>query len=476
VGAGLWFVGSRRVVTSPPVAETAIAASDSAPVSPSDTDVSDSVPEREPSFSAVADSSQPASVIITERPSRPILAGSSTTLAGEVRDLAGRLVAEGRVGWSTTDSTVVLVDSATGALRAIGPGRAQVIASVGELRDSTRIVVRQPPVEALAQSVRSETPVASLSIHPHSDLRVGDTARLVAVALDGRGNRLRTAQISWSSSEPRIAGVDGRTGKVRAYSPGTAVIIARSGIEAAISPLAVLPAAVAAVRVEGARPLKVGDTLTMQAEPRDHRGGGLPERPVLWASSDTGVAKVDSVSGVVVAQGPGSVDITATSEGKSGQARVTVLPQPRTGRLEPPAPSVAQQAADPSGEEPAAERQRVLSQMRSGVEQCYGALQAKDVARLEQMYNSASKSDREKLRKLSRILRTQEWAAAVGGREDGAQRIDSDSAAMDFSFRLTWKDAFGGRLSSRPVFRAEFAKNGNSWDMSSCRIIGSPKL
>jgi hypothetical protein len=47
---------------------------------------------------------------------------------------------------------------------------------------------------------------------------------------------------------------------------------------------------------------------------------------------------------------------------------------------------------------------------------------------------------------------------------------------MEFSFRLTWKDAFGGRLSSRPVFRAEFARNGDGWNMSSCRIIGSPKL
>jgi uncharacterized protein YjdB len=476
VGAGLWFVGGRRVVTSPSVSETGIAASDSAVAPSSEAAVSDSVPEKEPSPLVVADSSKPASVTITERPSRPIFADSSATLAAEVRDLAGRVVPGATVGWSSTDSTVVLVDSASGTLRAVGPGRAQVIAAVGASRDSTRIVVRQPSVQTPAQSVRAGTPVASLSIRPHDDLRVGDTAMLVAVALDQRGNPLRAAQISWSSSEPRVAGVDGRTGKVRAYSPGTAVIIARSGIESAISPLAVLPAAVAVVRVEGARPLKVGDTLTMRAEPRDHRGGSLAERPVAWASSDTGVATVDSVSGVVVAQGAGSVDITAISDGKSGLARVTVLPQPRTGRSEPAAPSEAQQAAGPSREDLAAERHQVLSQMRAGVEQCYGALQTRDVTRLEQMYNSASKSDREKLRKLSRILRTDEWAAAVGEREDGAQRIDSDSAAMDFSFRLTWKDAFGGRLSSRPIFRAEFARNGNSWDMASCRIIGSPKL
>jgi hypothetical protein len=47
---------------------------------------------------------------------------------------------------------------------------------------------------------------------------------------------------------------------------------------------------------------------------------------------------------------------------------------------------------------------------------------------------------------------------------------------MDFGFRMTWKDAFGGRLSSQPVFRAEFVRNGGSLVMSSCRIINSPRL
>jgi hypothetical protein len=47
---------------------------------------------------------------------------------------------------------------------------------------------------------------------------------------------------------------------------------------------------------------------------------------------------------------------------------------------------------------------------------------------------------------------------------------------MDFSVRLTWKDAFGGHLSSQPVFRTEFVRIGDRWEMTSCRIIGSPKL
>jgi hypothetical protein len=150
-----------------------------------------------------------------------------------------------------------------------------------------------------------------------------------------------------------------------------------------------------------------------------------------------------------------------------------VLPRPRTGWPAPPTPTAA---VGPTPEALAAERQRVMSQLQAGVERCYDALQAKDVDRLAKMYNSADKSDQDKLKKLTRILRTREWGAAVGERQDGTQRIESNTAAMDFSFRLTWRDAFGGRLSSQPVFRAEFARSGESWDMSSCRIVGSPKL
>jgi hypothetical protein len=233
---------------------------------------------------------------------------------------------------------------------------------------------------------------------------------------------------------------------------------------------------VASIRVEGSRPLKVGDTLALRAEPRDRRGILVSGRAVAWASSDPAVARVDSASGLVEARSPGSAEITAISEEKSGKVRVTVLPEPRTSRAELLAENAARTPAAPPAEDPTAERQRAIEQMLSGVERCYNALQRKDVARVAELYKPASRGDRDKLKKLSRILWTNEWGAVVGEREDGVQRVEDTTAATDFSFRLTWKDAFGGRLSSRPVFRAEFTRNGSGWDLSSCRIIGSPKL
>ena len=110
------------------------------------------------------------------------------------------------------------------------------------------------------------------------------------------------------------------------------------------------------------------------------------------------------------------------------------------------------------------------------MQQCYDALRSKNVARVAELYRPTEKSDKQKLNKLTRILRTEEWGAVVGKRVDGTRELGTEAAAMEFSFQLVWKDAFGGRLTSRPAFRAEFAKNGNEWEISSCRIVGSAKL
>ena len=140
-----------------------------------------------------------------------------------------------------------------------------------------------------------------------------------------------------------------------------------------------------------------------------------------------------------------------------------------------PKETVAEPATTPT-ENRDAERQRLEAAILTGVQQCYDALRLKNVARVAELYQPTQKSDVHQLNKLTRILRTEEWGAVVGKRVDGIRQLGTKAAAMEFSFQLEWKDSFGGRLTSRPVFRAEFAKNGNEWEMSSCRIVGSPKL
>ena len=338
----------------------------------------------------------PASVTIERAPRGPLLPGASMRLTAEVRDRAGRAVPGSTgVSWSSTNTGVLQVDSASGWIRAVGPGRARVVAATGEWRASVPVVVRPPPAEPPA--------AASVSISPQGSLLVGDAVTLAATVLDGKGARLTGAEVTWSSSEPRLATVDAQTGQVRGYAPGTVIISATSGSKTATSRLTVLPAAV------------IAETLTAQAYELGPGSPGDPEE------------------------------------------------------------ATAQPAARPP-EDRDAERRRLDAAILAGVQQCYDALRSKNVARVAELYRPTEKSDKDKLNKLTRILGTEEWNAAVGDRVDGARQLGTERAAVDFSFQLVWKDAFGGRLTSRPVFRTEFAKNGNEWETASCRIVGSPKL
>lgn len=76
-----------------------------------------------------------------------------------------------------------------------------------------------------------------------------------------------------------------------------------------------------------AQSLEVGASLQLGATPRDKGGTALAGRTLTWTSSDTTVASV-SPSGLVSARSAGTAAIRATSEGKTGQAVLTVQPQP----------------------------------------------------------------------------------------------------------------------------------------------------
>ena len=80
--------------------------------------------------------------------------------------------------------------------------------------------------------------------------------------------------------------------------------------------------------------IAVGQTAQLTATPRDAGGSALPGRGIAWASSNTGVATVNS-SGFVTGVGAGAATLTATSEGKTGNASITVVgaPAPPTGAI-----------------------------------------------------------------------------------------------------------------------------------------------
>ncbi len=88
------------------------------------------------------------------------------------------------------------------------------------------------------------------------------------------------------------------------------------------------PAPVASVSVSLASgTVTAGGTTQATATTRDAQGNTLTGRVVTWSSNNTGVATVAS-TGLVTAVTAGSASITATSEGQSGSASLTVQPDP----------------------------------------------------------------------------------------------------------------------------------------------------
>src|SRR5205823_6141106 len=104
-------------------------------------------------------------------------------------------------------------------------------------------------------------------------------------------------------------------------------------------------APVAAVTVSPAAPtVQVGQTVQLTATPRDASGNPLAGRVITWQSSNGAVASVNG-SGLVTAVATGAATITATSEGQSGTAVVTVSNVPVASVTVTPASASVPQGA-----------------------------------------------------------------------------------------------------------------------------------
>ncbi|HYC33594.1 MAG TPA: Ig-like domain-containing protein [Gemmatimonadales bacterium] len=384
-------------------------------------------------------------VAITASPGRALRPPATFQLAAEVRGPDGHPAPDAKIEWSSSDPAVVAVDPSTGRITAVSPGNAQVVAASGSSRDSAPVAVRPALPRARA--------AGSLGITEPGPVRVGDIVMLEAVLRDTRGAPLTDSTVTWRSTNRAVATVDSATGRLTAYAPGPTVIIAHGGGQTALLELAVLPVAVADVIVHGVPPLVVGQSVTLVAIPTDADGNSLNDRRVSWTSSDPDVLAVDEATGVITGRSPGSVDVTASSEGSSGRVRITVFA---------PDAGASERAGDDG--------------ITAGVDACYAAIQSKDVSRVERLYQPVTRTDEDNLKRFRRVLRTRNWFALVGQRVDGDRKVSGAVATQDFSFRLVWKDDAGARHSSDPVFRAEFTRQAGRWTMTSCRILGTPEL
>jgi TolB protein len=172
----------------------------------------------------------------------------------------------------------------------------------------------------------SQVPVDSVLVSPDSvEVRIGYTKTFTAQTFDATGGLLAGRDVTWASTDPAIVTIDPATGVVTGVATGTTTITATSeGVtDAAI--VTVSPALVATVVISpDSTDLTPGSTTTLTAAVLDSTGVALTGRTVTWTSADGAVATIDAATGQVTAGALGATTVTATSEGVSDDAIVTV--------------------------------------------------------------------------------------------------------------------------------------------------------
>lgn len=239
-----------------------------------------------------------------------LVAGDARGITAQARDASGNALRGARLVWSVRDPAIATVSS-TGVVEALAPGTTQVSASAGGVSGVVDLSVARRPT-----SVVRVTP-------PASTILVGATVDLRAEALDNAGKAVAGRPTQWRSSNAAVAAVSA-SGEVTGVAAGSATVTATIDGVSDAAAITVQPVPVASVTVSPATAsLRIGDRVQLVATTADAKGNTLRGRPVTWFTSDANVATVSS-TGLVTGNGFGTATITASSEGKSGTARVSV--------------------------------------------------------------------------------------------------------------------------------------------------------
>jgi len=252
----------------------------------------------------------PVAAVTVSPATASIQTASTQQLSTVTKDSAGNTLTGRIVTWASSNSSVASVNS-SGLVSGVAAGSATITATSESKSGTAAITV-------------IIVPVASVTVSPASaSIGIGGTRQLSAVTKDAAGNTLTGRAVTWASSNLAVATVNG-TGLVTGVTVGSVTITATSEGKSGTATISVIIVPVASVTVgPAAASIAIGGTRQLSAVTKDSAGNTLTGRVVTWGSSNTAVATVNA-TGLVTGVTAGSATITATSEGKSGTASITV--------------------------------------------------------------------------------------------------------------------------------------------------------
>src|SRR5688572_2147828 len=173
--------------------------------------------------------------VVVEPGDHAIKVGDQFTFSARVLDANGQEI-EGREPlWSSNNQDVATVSN-SGVVTALAVGSASIRATVGDKSGQATLTVSLQPVAAVVLDAGQVT------------MFEGDSRTLVASAKDAAGRVITGRVVSWSSSAPNVATVDG-TGRVTAVNFGIAMVTAAIEGQSATAMVTVSPAPVATVAI-----------------------------------------------------------------------------------------------------------------------------------------------------------------------------------------------------------------------------------
>lgn len=256
----------------------------------------------------------------------------SAPIVGTAFDCSGNSIKNKTITYSTSNAAVATVTT-DGNVLAISVGSATISAVANG--KSAQVLVTVTPEQA-----------ASVTLNPSVlTLRKTNTRQLTATARNNQNTVITGRTFRWSSSNSSVLSVD-QSGNVTALTPGQVVVTAEVDQVVGQASITVTEIPIGSC---GLAPANSKVTVSQTVQPtltlRDTANNVIPSlgRPVVWSSSNEGVAVV-SQTGLVTTRKAGTATITASpSENPQVSCSVgveavdsriaQVVVTPRTGSL-----------------------------------------------------------------------------------------------------------------------------------------------
>ena len=282
------------------------------------------------------------------------MVGGTQTLTAIPKDAKGKPLTDRLTTWSTSDASKVSV--AGGLVTGVALGTATVTATIDGKSASVSVAVKDGGLISASGTTFSAqdgavnvtapagavTQTSSVTVSP-STTAPANPRLLAGTAFDFGPPGLTFAQpvtlkIRYN---PALVAPDSPESGLQLYEvvgsawravTGSTANLAEKTVSGAVTHVGtyavmMLPKVETVTITGDLSPIPVITTRQLSATIKDNEGTTLT-RSVSWSSSSSAILSIDAATGLATAKTPGSVTVTATSEGKSGTATLTVVPGP----------------------------------------------------------------------------------------------------------------------------------------------------